>query len=202
LYVATTYDGGQTWSTVDATPNDPVQKGSICTGGTTCGQDRNLLDFIDSTVDQQGRVLVAFADGCTGACASGGAQNFDALATIARQAGGRTLFAASDPKPNLTVTAVSASVSRSGKSTVSSTVRNTGVAAAPETVLQVQDGSALVGTAVVPALAPGESATLTVKWGTKNLHGTQTLVATADATGLVAESDEQDNTRSTTVTLP
>ncbi|MGN6332102.1 MAG: sialidase family protein, partial [Motilibacteraceae bacterium] len=72
LYVATTYDGGQTWSTVDATPTDPVQKGSICTGGTTCGQDRNLLDFIDSTVDEQGRVLVAFADGCTGTCASGG----------------------------------------------------------------------------------------------------------------------------------
>ena len=97
LYVATTYDGGRSWVTVDATPGDPVQKGSICTGGTTCGQDRNLLDFMDATVDGQGRVLVGYADGCTGACASGGAQNFDALASIARQSGGLGLYAAFDP---------------------------------------------------------------------------------------------------------
>jgi len=96
LYVATTYDGGLSWVTSDATPNDPVQKGSICTGGTTCGNDRNLLDFIDVTVDQQGRVLVGYADGCTAACASGGAENYDALATIARQSSGSTLFGAYD----------------------------------------------------------------------------------------------------------
>jgi hypothetical protein len=96
LYVATTYDGGQTWVTVDATPNDPVQKGSICTGGTTCGQDRNLLDFNDITLDAEGRVLVAYADGCTGACATGGPQNYDALATIARQSSGDPLYGAFD----------------------------------------------------------------------------------------------------------
>jgi hypothetical protein len=43
-------------------------------------------------MDKQGRV----ADGCTGACASGGAQNFDALATIARQSSGKTLCGAYD----------------------------------------------------------------------------------------------------------
>ncbi|MBC9731086.1 sialidase family protein [Streptomyces sp. TRM68367] len=96
LYVATTYDGGQSWVTVDATPTDPVQKGSICTGGTTCGKDRNLLDFNDVTIDAQGRVLVAYADGCTGVCATGGAQNYDALATIARQSSGNTLYGAYD----------------------------------------------------------------------------------------------------------
>lgn len=96
LYLATTYDGGQSWVTVDATPTDPVQKGSICTGGTTCGKDRNLLDFNDVAIDAQGRVLVAYADGCTGACATGGAQNYDALATIARQTSGNTLFGAYD----------------------------------------------------------------------------------------------------------
>jgi hypothetical protein len=84
LYIATTYDGGLSWVTTDATPNNAVQRGSICTGGTTCGDDRNLLDFIDVTIDKQGRVEVGYADGCTGTCASGGAQNFDALATIAR----------------------------------------------------------------------------------------------------------------------
>jgi len=96
LYVATTYDGGQSWVTVDATPTDPVQRGSICTSGTTCGQDRNLLDFIDVTLDAQGRVLAAYADGCTDACATGGAQNYDALASIARQATGNTLYGAYD----------------------------------------------------------------------------------------------------------
>jgi hypothetical protein len=96
LYVATTYDGGVSWVTTDATPNDAVQRGSICTGGTTCGDDRNLLDFMDVTIDKQGRVLVGYADGCTGACASGGAENYDALATIARQSSGSTLFGAYD----------------------------------------------------------------------------------------------------------
>ncbi|GGN94319.1 hypothetical protein GCM10011579_093680 [Streptomyces albiflavescens] len=100
LYVATTYDGGQSWVTVDATPTDPVQKGSICTGGTTCGQDRNLLDFIDVTLDAQGRVLAAYADGCTGICATGGAQNYDALASIARQSSGNTLYGAYDAAGN------------------------------------------------------------------------------------------------------
>ncbi|MBW8732514.1 MAG: exo-alpha-sialidase, partial [Terrabacter sp.] len=51
LYSAFTYDGGQTFTTVDSTPSDPVQRGSICTAGTTCGNDRNLLDFIGSTLD-------------------------------------------------------------------------------------------------------------------------------------------------------
>jgi hypothetical protein len=96
LYVATTYDGGVSWVTTDTTPTDAVQKGSICTGGTTCGNDRNLLDFIDVTMDSQGRVLVGYADGCTGTCASGGAENYDALATIARQSTGNTLLGAYD----------------------------------------------------------------------------------------------------------
>ncbi|MGW5669914.1 sialidase family protein [Micromonospora sp. NPDC003776] len=104
LYVAVTYDGGGTWSLTDATPQDPVQKGSICTGGTTCGTDRNLLDFMDVQIDKQGRVLVGYADGCTGACATGGTQNFDALATIARQSGGKSLFAAYDPPATTTAT--------------------------------------------------------------------------------------------------
>jgi hypothetical protein len=100
LYVDTTYDGGQTWVTSDATPDDPVQRGSICTGGTTCGDDRNLLDFIDATVDDHGRVEVGFADGCIGACVTDpNTNNRDAYATIARQDSGRTLFARFDAAP-------------------------------------------------------------------------------------------------------
>jgi len=108
-YIATTYDGGQTWVTVNATPNDPAQRGVICTAGTSCpGATRNLLDFNDVTVDKQGRVLAAYADGCvTAQCVGGVDTNGDgsldgndndgaARATIIRQSGGKPLFAAFD----------------------------------------------------------------------------------------------------------
>lgn len=104
LYIATTYDGGATWTTVNATPNDPVQQGSICNSGTvTCDRDpndRNLLDFNDIQIDKQGRVYAAFADGClTSACINGDYRNNDyaARASFARQMTGKTLFAAFDP---------------------------------------------------------------------------------------------------------
>ena len=95
LYVAHTYDGGATWTTVDATPDDPVQRGCIWLGGgaVTC---RNLLDFNDATVDKQGRVAVAFADGCTGNCVNAPftatGNSFSALGSIALQSGGKRLF--------------------------------------------------------------------------------------------------------------
>jgi hypothetical protein len=96
LYIAHTYDGGLTWLTVDATPNDPVQRGTICQAGTTCGTTRNLLDFNGATLDKEGRVLVAYADGCVGGCVNGGPNSFTSLATIARQNTGKRLYAASD----------------------------------------------------------------------------------------------------------
>ena len=54
-YIATTYDGGATWVTTNATPNDPVQRGVVCTNGTTCPDGtRNLLDFNDADCRQAG----------------------------------------------------------------------------------------------------------------------------------------------------
>jgi PKD domain len=107
LYVATTFDGGNSYVTVDATPNDPVQVGSICNLGTTgCqsnsagGADRNMLDFMDLTIDSQGRVVGAFADGCVvGSCdaTSSPSASRSALGTILRQSGGRRLLSAFDP---------------------------------------------------------------------------------------------------------
>ena len=102
FYIATTYDRGFTYFLVDATPGDPVQIGSICTGGTTCGSDRNLLDFNDIGIDKQGRVLAAYADGCIApGCkedpASPSTASRTAKAAIIRQSGGRRLLAAFDP---------------------------------------------------------------------------------------------------------
>jgi len=112
LYVARTFNGGQTWVTSDLTPNDPVQRGPICSQGTTCtvggSNTRNLLDFIDATVDKQGRLLVGYDDGCIDACDQGGdagaqPNSYTDLAVIARQSGGQRLFAANDPAQLTTV---------------------------------------------------------------------------------------------------
>ena len=96
LFIAHSFNRGSSWTLVDATPNDPVQRGSICLQGTTCGQDRNLLDFIDATVDRQGRVLVGYADGCIGLCITAPPNSFTAIGAIARQATGKGLFATFD----------------------------------------------------------------------------------------------------------
>ena len=61
LYVAHTYDGGASWLTTDATPNDPVQRGCIwfLGGSNIC---RNLLDFSSVDVNPQtGCVMAVFA---------------------------------------------------------------------------------------------------------------------------------------------
>lgn len=100
LYVAHTYDGGQTWQTVDVTPNDPMQRGCIWLqgGANIC---RNMLDFMGIDVDKRGRVLVAYNDGCAGAeCSQARPEavgnSYTALAVIARQTGGKGLFAQFD----------------------------------------------------------------------------------------------------------
>ena len=96
LYIATTSDRGVTWRAVDVTGKDPVQRGRICMGGTACsGDDRNLLDFMDITVDRQGRVLVGWADGCTGTCVEStlvAANRHTSQGRITRQSAGLPLF--------------------------------------------------------------------------------------------------------------
>ena len=101
LYVANTFDGGQTWTTTDATPNAPMQRGCIWAkgGASIC---RNLLDFFDMTLDREGRVLIGYVNGCEGgncaqAAASAKGNAYTTAATIARQSSGRRLIAAYDP---------------------------------------------------------------------------------------------------------
>src|SRR3954449_3522381 len=107
LYVATTYDRGAHWSTVKVAPTDPVQRGCIWNSGGSVSC-RNLLDFNDITVTKQGKVLVAFADGCVGKaidpkanCINSAAVSANTLTQhggVIRQVSGRGLFAAYDPK--------------------------------------------------------------------------------------------------------
>lgn len=105
-YLAMTYDGGKSWTTVNVSPNDPAQReGGICISGTGCtGNNRNLLDFNEITADEKGRPLFAWADGCTGACVNGlGPNNFGAEGRITRQSGGKSLYKAFDAELSRTV---------------------------------------------------------------------------------------------------
>lgn len=98
LYVSYTYDSGATWTTVDVTGSDPVQKGCISLAGTLGGgcSKRNLLDFMDAAVTKDGRVVVAYADGCVGTCVSGTGASTSAVLNVAVQTGGKGLFRAYD----------------------------------------------------------------------------------------------------------
>jgi PKD repeat protein len=96
-FIAHTYDGGLSWTTVNATPNAPVQKDACIWNGGGANQCRNLLDFNEITMDEKGRVLYAYADGCVDECEAGGPNSYSSKATIARQSGGKGLLGAHDP---------------------------------------------------------------------------------------------------------
>ena len=72
-YSLNALDSFPVFHTVRVSP-DPVQIGSICLNSGDCrdigGSNRNLLDFNDLHIDRDGRVYVAFADGCIDTCAS------------------------------------------------------------------------------------------------------------------------------------
>jgi len=111
LYIASTTDGGSTWSVSNLTPGDPVERGCIFLAGNgSCpSAKRNLLDFMDIASDNQGRVEVGYADGCTGTCVTDQAQpcsdaicstgptaSTDKLVSIARESCGVPLVAKND----------------------------------------------------------------------------------------------------------
>lgn len=94
LYFSTTYDEGKTWVTVNATPTDPVQGvgGIWNSGGGSI--NRNLLDFNEITVDENGYAIYGYADGCTGFCDLDPSYNpYAAFPKLARQVGGKPLYA-------------------------------------------------------------------------------------------------------------
>jgi hypothetical protein len=166
LYVAVTYDGGRTWTTTDATPDAPVQRGCIefnasCPRTRGSNDQRNLLDFNDLTVDREGRVLAAYTDGCGpdlgppaghGPCLtdatrlSGLAPEIEGPA-MARQTCGRTLFAAFDAQA-LPCAQVAAAVTGAPAAPPATTPATTAAIATPNT-----GGATPSGTAVATRVA-------------------------------------------------
>jgi hypothetical protein len=106
-YIAQTFDAAQTW-TVTRLSDDPVQIGAIWAGGGSQAC-RNLLDFAGIDMDKQGRIHIAFADGCRNACvqkyenwtagkgdAPKGSDSRTRYSTVFRQSTGLGLFAKED----------------------------------------------------------------------------------------------------------
>ena len=89
-------DSSPVFHTVRVSP-DPVQIGSICLNSGDCrdigGSNRNLLDFNDLHIDREGRVYVAFADGCIDSCAS----DFNSTAEDSRSRLGSVYYLGSGP---------------------------------------------------------------------------------------------------------
>jgi hypothetical protein len=65
VYSAFSTDYGRSFTEYRTTPS--MQKGPICTSGTGCATgSRNLLDFFETAVDEQGCLVTAYADNNSG----------------------------------------------------------------------------------------------------------------------------------------
>jgi subtilisin family serine protease len=107
--------------------------------------------------------------------------------------------------PDLVVadaTASSTNARQGEKVTVSATVANTGDAGAgaSTTSFVLEDGT-VIGAAETPALAAGDSATVSVTWDTRGVKGEHVIAITADAEGAVEEAEEGNNAGLLTVTV-
>src|SRR4051812_6464479 len=167
LFVSYTYDGGQTWQTVQAS-TEPVQRGEIDAGGTFTGGQRNLLDFMDASLTKDGRVVVAYADGCLATCNGAGgteAESVDEYATVAYQTVGQGLFAAADVTP---VTAPAAPILTASSSASAVNLAWT----APDS-----GGSAITGYQVLRGTTAGGETTLATLPATATSYADSTGVA-------------------------
>ncbi|MCA1812659.1 MAG: exo-alpha-sialidase [Halobacteriales archaeon] len=85
-YLAISYDAlsaNPTWVTLQLDDNaNPTQVGCISTNTDGhCGH-RNLLDFTDLVADKAGRVIAAYADGCTPGCTYGTSTGAEGVAAV------------------------------------------------------------------------------------------------------------------------
>src|SRR6266446_8507584 len=171
-YIATTYDQGRTWVTVNATPNDPVQykTGIWQQGGSGENGDRNLLDFNEITVDDKGHVLYGYSDGCVSPGCIAGTSGNDKVAfmRVARQSGGKSIFASYDVNVNEPAAPKAACLSGIRDST------------GAHLTWRVPDnaGSDITGYQILRATTPGGETVLVANTGTaQNTYNDPTAVA-------------------------
>ncbi|MEN8651291.1 discoidin domain-containing protein [Streptomyces sp. 21So2-11] len=100
------------------------------------------------------------------------------------------------PNPDLEITGLTASPASPVESDdvlLTATVRNSGPAAAPATAVNFKLGGSKVGTAAVPALAAGASASVAAAIGPRD-SGTYPLSAVVDEANTVIEQNDTNNT--------
>jgi len=109
------------------------------------------------------------------------------------------------PKADLQVTNVVGTNARpkeGDRITLTATVTNRGsLGAAASKTEFLLDGSSVLGLLDTAALAPGASVNVAVPWDTRGVKGEHVIRVTADRTGLVAESDEGNNSANFSVTV-
>jgi hypothetical protein len=105
------------------------------------------------------------------------------------------------PKPNLVPTDLAASQPKPKQTTLTVTVSNSGAAAASGVVVQLLDGSAVIGTSAPVSLAAGATTSVSVPWSTAGTKGDRSITAVVDPGNTVVESNEADNRLTRTVTV-
>ena len=107
------------------------------------------------------------------------------------------------PNPDLEVTSLTAAPAspvESDEITVTATVRNSGEAAAPASVVALRLGGTKVATAAVGTLAAGAQRTVSASIGARDA-GSYQLSAVADDAGAVIEQNETNNTYTSPTSL-
>jgi uncharacterized repeat protein (TIGR01451 family) len=99
------WKGGTTNVVVGQASHRVAHLGSVCTSGTTCTGDRSLLDMIDVSYDQNGRVGVIYSD------------NNDALGNVSdtTKNGAFTEFTKETAGPSLTGGTVNVTIPQNGR---------------------------------------------------------------------------------------
>ena len=109
-------------------------------------------------------------------------------------------------QPDLIVSSLKASNNQApqgSKVTLTATIKNQGTANAVASQTEfLLDNSTPIGLVNTGALAPGASVQVSVDWYTANVKkGQHTIKATADKNNAVAESNENNNTATITVSI-
>jgi hypothetical protein len=109
------------------------------------------------------------------------------------------------PRADLRVTNITTSNNRAregDKVTVTATVKNDGDADAGPSMTEFRlDNTTILGQVATLGIAAGQVRDVSVQWDTRAVQGEHTLYATADAGLAVAESNEQNNSLTLTVTV-
>ena len=106
------------------------------------------------------------------------------------------------PRPDLIISNITAAAIRPGTTTLTASVSNMGTEAASNVTVRFLDGQALIAnSSPVASLAAGATAQTSISWNTRGLNGDHIITAIADPANTVAESNENNNRGTITVTI-